>query len=821
MGTPGEVRLPEEHTARSERRDSTPAPLAEDLGAPPDAPAWLSARFRRRALSIAAIYAAVALLWIYYSDLALIALAPDADTFGQWSVYKGFGFVTVTAILLLWLMWRAFASTERAYEALRISERRLAANRNQLSAVIGSAMDAIVTVDERGRLVLFNQSAEAMFDCPADAALGQPLARFLETDIGSDEGAYRLTTGIRTDGARIPIEAAVSAVPGRHGVRFTAILRDVSRQRAHEAEIERLNRLYAALTDINQAIATERDRDRLFRRVCDGLVEHGGLSLAWIGWREIDGDRLRPLVASGRRPPLADSIELRCDDQGRVLAGDTLVLGGRAPHISNDMAATPNAYPWRRSALEAGFRASALFPIYRNDTLSGVLHVYADSEGFFQQQELELLKRAVADLRFAIDALEHHQERELAEARAAAERRFSDAVIEQLPGIVCVVDLRGRMLRWNRNFEDVTGYGAREIAQMTPERFFVPDGREAVAQRVQDVFRGASTQDDGVLLARDGRTTPFYITARTVMLNEQPCLIAIGIDTTERRKAESALRELNETLEQKVDQRTAELAAAKHDAESADRLKSAFLATMSHELRTPLNSIIGFTGILLQQLAGPLNEEQQKQLTMVRGSARHLLALINDVLDLSKIEAGQLPIKIEAFDLQEVIDQALGTVRPMAEKKGIDLSIELGGTLPVMHSDRRRVAQIILNLLNNALKFTDQGSVTLCVDPDHEPMSAPDDRTIVLAVRDTGIGIRPADLNGLFQPFRQVDTGLAREHEGTGLGLAICRRLCQLLGGRIAAQSEWGVGSTFTVHLPLQCPPTASQARSPSLESVS
>jgi PAS domain S-box-containing protein len=292
--------------------------------------------------------------------------------------------------------------------------------------------------------------------------------------------------------------------------------------------------------------------------------------------------------------------------------------------------------------------------------------------------------------------------------------------------------------------------------------------------------------------------TPFMaeVSLNRLDLGGEPLLQAVVRDITERKRAEAAIRELNTGLERRVAERTAELAVARDRAEAADRLKSAFLATMSHELRTPLNSIIGFTGIILQELAGPLTGEQRKQLEMVRASARHLLALINDVLDISKIEAGQLEVARVPFDLRASLGKVAELVRPLAEKKGLVLRVTATLEIGTFTSDPRRVEQILLNLLNNAVKFTERGSVTLS--------AAVEGGKVRLAVADTGIGIRPEDAARLFQPFRQVDTGLARQHEGTGLGLAICRRLAGLLGGEIAVASEPGQGSVFTVVLPMK-----------------
>lgn len=230
-------------------------------------------------------------------------------------------------------------------------------------------------------------------------------------------------------------------------------------------------------------------------------------------------------------------------------------------------------------------------------------------------------------------------------------------------------------------------------------------------------------------------------------------------------------------------------------AQEADRLKSAFLASMSHELRTPLNSIIGFTGILLQGLVGPLNDEQKKQLGMVMNSARHLLALINDVLDISKIEAGELVLASEPFDVHQTIQQAVQTVTPIADKKGLQLIVEVSPEVGYIIGDRRRMEQILINLINNAIKFTDKGNVRI--------RSEIVNNRLVSQVVDTGIGIQPGDVGKLFKPFRQLDTGLARRREGTGLGLAICDRLVNMMGGEIWVESQWGEGSTFTFTLPM------------------
>jgi len=386
-------------------------------------------------------------------------------------------------------------------------------------------------------------------------------------------------------------------------------------------------------------------------------------------------------------------------------------------------------------------------------------------------------------------------ERKQMEEAVLKERDFSDAMLNSLPGIFYFYDNTGKFLRWNRNLEVVSGYSADEIARMHPLDFFVGKEKEYIAQRIQEVFEKGESDAEANFVTKNGELTPYYFTGRRIDIEGIPYLIGMGIDITQRKQAEEELRKLNLELEQRIAARTEELAAAMIRAQESDRLKSAFLATMSHELRTPLNSIIGFTGVILQGLAGPLNEEQTKQLNMTRDSARHLLALINDVLDISKIEAGRLEILKRPFDMRQTVERVLRIVQPPAQKKNLQLVISIGTNVGIVNNDHRRVEQVLINLINNAIKFTERGEVRVECQVR--------DGWLETSVRDTGIGIKPEDMDKLFKPFQQIDTGLARVHEGTGLGLAICKRLVTGMGGEITVESKWGIGSMFKFTLPM------------------
>lgn len=247
--------------------------------------------------------------------------------------------------------------------------------------------------------------------------------------------------------------------------------------------------------------------------------------------------------------------------------------------------------------------------------------------------------------------------------------------------------------------------------------------------------------------------------------------------------------------EVRLTEKTLELEEANARLQEVDRLKSVFLASVSHELRTPLNSIIGFSTVILDGMSGAINEEQRSQLAIVQRNADHLLSLINDILDISRIEAGQADVVLADFRLCDVVTEVIDAAMP-----GIERHVRLAHNVPqgtVIRSDRRRLKQVLTNLVGNAIKFTTQGSIRIEASAQHGHL-------LEISVIDTGIGIRDEDLARLFKPFQQINSSATRKTEGTGLGLHLCKKLVTLLGGEIWVRSEHGRGSEFTFTLPVR-----------------
>jgi PAS domain S-box-containing protein len=364
------------------------------------------------------------------------------------------------------------------------------------------------------------------------------------------------------------------------------------------------------------------------------------------------------------------------------------------------------------------------------------------------------------------------------------------------------------LARFCSGAERIEGYKTDEIMGKHFSCFFLS---EAIAlgepqRKLLTALEQGTTEDEGWRVRNDGRQYLAQVVT-TALFDKHGALRGFAEvlrDMTERRGAERALSDKNIELQNALEanmteRRGAEQALSDKNSELQNALeaKVRFLAAMSHELRTPLHHIIGFTELLVDKKLGTLNPKQIGYLEIVLDSGNHLLQLINNVLEVAKLKAGKSKLNLERFSLRKAIEEVCGMVKPIAEKKSIQVDLDVAPELGEITLDQRSFKQALYNLLSNAVKFSDDGARVKILAAPH------DEHRFKMAIRDTGIGIKSEDIPRLFRPFEQLDSGTTRRYEGMGLGLILTQKIVELQGGTIGVESDVGQGSCFTVVLPL------------------
>ena len=388
--------------------------------------------------------------------------------------------------------------------------------------------------------------------------------------------------------------------------------------------------------------------------------------------------------------------------------------------------------------------------------------------------------------------------RQEAEIDARNSRARSHAILDVALDCVILIDQSGHVVQFNPAAERTFGYSATEAVGRELAELIVPaehlDSHRAALRRFLTTGEGLLDRLELTAIRKGGERFPLEVAIAPISSIGAPMFAGYMRDITERRQAEAALAQRAEQLTALVDQ----LRVTQRRAEQATRAKSDFLSSMSHELRTPLNAIILYSELLQEEAEDNGNSQPISDLERIQSAGRHLLELINGILDLSKIEAGKMALSLETFDVRVMADQLLDTVGPLVEKNANTLTVQYGDGVGTMTADLTKTRQILLNLLSNAGKFTREGAITLIV----ERGTLNGHETVDFTVTDTGVGMTPDQAAKIFEPFTQADVTTTRKYGGSGLGLALVSRFCHLMGGEVFVDSCAGVGSRFTVRLP-------------------
>jgi len=749
------------------------------------------------------LYLLFGVSWIFASDSVIGWLfGGSAHLLLVASTIKGFAFIALTA-LILGLWWRA--EHRRTTGLLQGAEARAGFATERLAWMARHANDVILLLDDHGRILDCNDRAESTY--------GYAREELLQLDVfalrvpGAPEDARRIfrtvlergsrvfsTHHARRDGSAFPVQVSSNRVEFEGRVYVQSIVRDQSELVAARRRIERQRDLYDLLSRCNHVAARLRDRQSLFDDIVRLAVEHGRFLFACIVETRADGTVVR-VSNFGDDGGYLEPVHLQThpeDPTGQGPAGQCVREGVTV--VCNRFLEDPRTRPWHELGHAVGVQGVATVPIRLRGAVIGALIVHSGEPDFFEPDIVQTLEEITGEIQFGLEALETRKELE-------ESRNLLQSVIDASATPVYAFDREGRALLLNEACTRVFGGTRGELLGRTRDTWMSPG--EAAAKRAADQAVFASGEP---LVTEEsvgsGAAQRAFLTIKYPLRDLTGAIYAVGgvsTDITDLRRAQRNVMEANARLEETVGLRTRELVAARDRAEMADRSKTAFLSTVSHELRTPLNSIIGFTDVVLQELSGPLNEEQKRQLGIVQESSRMLLGLINEILDLSRIEAGRLQLDFESFDLSELLRKRVEAFASIAEQKRIALECRVDDTVGIIFSDPKRVAQIVTNLLSNATKFTVAGSVALHARRVHD--------NVEIDVRDTGPGICSDDLALLFRPFMQVGEAQRSHREGTGLGLVISRHLAHALGGDIGVSSVVGQGTVFTITLPVRSSP--------------
>ncbi len=597
--------------------------------------------------------------------------------------------------------------------------------------LLESTPDAIVMVNVTGRIVLVNSQAEAVFRYQRSEMIGEPVEMLLPQRFHANHH------GSRRKFFELPRTRTMGAGLALFGLRKGGEEFPVEISLS-PLDTEEGTMVMSAVRDITDRKKAEGKFRSLLEAAPDAMVivQHDGRI-------ELVNSQTELLFGYTREEMLGQPVELLMPDRFR-----TKHTGHRGQFFGQPQARTMGA----GLELHARRKDGTEFPV-----------------------EISLSPLDTEDGMLAMSTI-----RDITE-RKNAEQEFK-ALLEAAPDAMVIVNREGKIVRINSQVTKIFGWEREELVGQSVETLMParyrnkhPEHRHKFADSPRARAMGMGLALLG--LRRDGTEFPVEISLSPLETKDGLFVTGAIRDATERKRFEDALKQKND-----------ELAAA-------SRAKDTFLANMSHELRTPLNAIIGFTGTMLMKLPGPLTPDQDKQLKIVQSSARHLLALINDLLDVAKIEAGKTELYIEPVNCQSVVEEVIGTLMPEANRKGLELLVGTPTGNVMLRSDRRALSQITLNLVGNALKFTEKGSVHITLTE----IFADERRAVAVAVFDTGKGIRAEDQSKLFAPFTQIDASKTKPHHGTGLGLHLSRKLAELLGGDICWSSEIDKGSVFTL----------------------
>lgn len=704
---------------------------------------------------------------------------------------------------------RHFIILARDITERKIIEIALRENEQKYRGLVENSTDAVAIYVE-GKIAFINDEYIRMLGAKSkEEIIGKAVLQFVHPDsvasivqrmekVILDNSASPTVEEKFMDLAGNPIDVEIKGIPTifEHKAAVQVIIHDITKRKQSLLELNKMNRVYSLISQINNLILRSKNREELLHEICRIAVTYGKFRMSWIGMLDEDGKTVNKAAFNGVEDgylSVINQISILEEPIGQGPVG-TAMREGRTV-ICNNIATESIMENWRERAEARGYRSVISIPIVVLDKIIGSFNLYSeDTNSFSSHEEVELLEKITQNIAFTLESILFEEDRIKTQEKI---KQLSQAV-EQSPVTIIITNTEGNIEYVNQKFVETSGYSIDEVLGQNPR--FLKSGHTSPKDYKlmwQTLLAGNEWHGEFHNVKKDGGL--FWESASiSPILNvkgKTTHYIAIKEDITARKKVEK------------------ELIKAKEKAEESDRLKLAFLANMSHEIRTPMNGILGFTELLKSpNLAG---EEQQEYIRIIEKSGVRMLNIINDIINISKVESGHIEISLSETNLNEQIEYLYTFFKPEALQKGLSLSVtkKLAAKESIITTDREKLYAILTNLVKNAIKFTDTGFIEFgCVKKDS---------FFEFYVKDSGVGISESQKKIIFERFRRGNETITRTHEGSGLGLAISKAYVEILRGKIWVESEQGKGSTFYFSIPANAELKSLEKATPKVKSAS
>jgi PAS domain S-box-containing protein len=699
-------------------------------------------------------------------------------------------FVIIITILLLSITALILLYISRIKFYHKLEEAELLAEKDTLERYYGifkeSTNDIMILSDIKGNILEINNNAIKAYGYSRSEMLKNNLKdlignsekdkfeEVLKDIVNIGGGKYETIHNKKSgDGFFVEIGSKIFNMNKTDYIQW--IIQDITQRKNDEKKIRHLNRVYSVLSHVNHAIAREKNRDLLLKKICEITVQYGEFIMAYIGLVNDNTGEIIPAFSSGKVNGYLDDIKISVRKISEGGGPSGIAARTARNFVCNDIENDSIFKPWRKEALSRGYKSIISIPLICKDKVTGVFNIFSDKKDYFLKEELNLIEEISTNVSYALETFEKEKE------KLQTEENFRTLFDKSSDSVILLY--KEKFLIFNKQTEILFGLTKEQLTDLCPYELspeFQPDGfssKDKATEYITNAYDGKPQRFEWVHLKSDKSEFFTDVSLNKVVVDDRPMLIAVVRDIAMQKKTEQ------------------HLISAKEFAEEANRMKTNFLNNMSHEIRTPLNIIIGYSEMLKDLIT---DKETLKIVEIIKSGSTRLLNTLNMILKVSQIESKKIYLNISSVNISKTAEEIVKFYRDMAKKKNLLLKLNVKQKV---HSnlDKDILFSILSNLVHNAISYTRKGSVIIETDKETDGVK----EFSVIKIIDTGIGIPDNLLEIIFEPFRQASEGYGRTFEGTGLGLTLAKKYIDLMKGNIAVSSVVGKGSTFIVKFPV------------------